>query len=78
MYYVPVIWQLKFPDSNPVMCGAPSRHTESIAGHTRPDAMNSRGFPKMFNTFLKAPRIRCIVFWGLYWGPPILGNYHLS
>ena len=22
--------------------------------------------------------IRTIVFWGLYWGPLILGNYHFS
>ena len=24
------------------------------------------------------PIIRIIVFWGLHWGPPILGNYHLG
>ena len=24
------------------------------------------------------PIIRTIVFWGLYWGPLILGNYHLG
>ena len=29
-------------------------------------------------TFLGVPIIRTIVFLGLYWGPPILGNYHLS
>ena len=23
------------------------------------------------------PIIRTIVFWGLYWGPPSLGNYHV-
>ena len=22
--------------------------------------------------------IRIIVFWGLYWGPPILANYHIG
>ena len=22
--------------------------------------------------------MRTLVFWGLYWGPPILGNYHLG
>ena len=22
--------------------------------------------------------IRTIVYWGLYWGPPILGNYHIG
>ena len=27
-------------------------------------------------TILKVPIVRIIVFWGLYWGPPILGNYH--
>ena len=29
------------------------------------------------DTFLGVPRIRIIVCWGLYWGPPILGNYHI-
>ena len=24
------------------------------------------------------PTIRIIVFWGLYWGPPVLGNYHMG
>ena len=28
-------------------------------------------------TFLGVPIIRTIVFWGLYWGPPFLGNYHI-
>ena len=28
-------------------------------------------------TILGLPIIRTIVFWGLYWGPPILGNYHM-
>ena len=32
------------------------------------------GFPKIRGTLLGAPIIRTIVFWGLYWGPPILGN----
>ena len=27
-------------------------------------------------TFLEIPIIRTIVYWGLYWGPLILGNYH--
>ena len=29
-------------------------------------------------TFLGVPIIRTTVFWGLYWGPPILGNYPIS
>ena len=34
-----------------------------------------RGFPKIRGTVLGVPIIRTIVFWGLYWGPFILGNY---
>ena len=36
------------------------------------------GFPKIRGTILRVPIRRTIVFWGLYWGPPILGNYHRS
>ena len=35
-------------------------------------------FPKIRGTFLGVPIIRPIVFWDLYWGPFILGNYHMS
>ena len=35
------------------------------------------GFPKIRGTFLGVPIIRTIVFRVLYWGPPILGNYHI-
>ena len=35
------------------------------------------GFPQIRGTSLGVPIIRIIVFWGLYWGPPILGNYHM-
>ena len=35
------------------------------------------GFPKIRGTFLAVPIVRTIVYWGLYWGPPILGNYHI-
>ena len=34
------------------------------------------GFPNKRGTFLGVPITRTIIFWGLYWGPPILGNYH--
>ena len=35
-------------------------------------------FPKLGGeTFLGVPIIRIILLWGLYWGPLILGNYHL-
>ena len=35
-------------------------------------------FPKIRGTILGVPILRIILFWGLYWGPPILGNYHIS
>ena len=35
------------------------------------------GSPKIRNTFLGVPKIRIIVFRGLYCGPPVLGNYHM-
>ena len=35
-------------------------------------------FPKVRSTFFgKDPVIRIIVYWGLHWGPPIHGNYHM-
>ena len=41
-------------------------------------AMTIWGFPEIRDTFLGVPIIRTIVFWGLYWGPLILGNYHIE
>ena len=35
------------------------------------------GVPKIRGTILGVPIIRTLVFWGLHWGPPILGNYHI-
>ena len=35
------------------------------------------GFPEMKGTFLGVPIIRTVIFWGLYWGSPIWGNYHM-
>ena len=36
------------------------------------------GVPKIRGTLFGVPiLIRTVVFWGLYWGPPILGNYHI-
>ena len=36
-----------------------------------------KGFPKMSGTILGVPIIRIVTFWGLYWGPLILGNNHI-
>ena len=35
------------------------------------------GFPISRGTILGVPITRAIVYWGPYWGPPLLGNYHL-
>ena len=35
-------------------------------------------FPKIGGTILGVPIIRTLVFWGLYWGSPILGKYHIG
>ena len=51
----------------------PGRLMESI----RVAACHIWGFPKIRGTLLGVPIRRTIVFWGLYWGPLILGNYHL-
>ena len=46
-------------------------------GSTKNYYIDIWGFPKIRGTLLGVPIIRTIVFWGLYWGPPILGNYHM-
>ena len=33
-------------------------------------------FPKLGVPFLGAPIIRTLVYWGLYWRPPIQGSKH--
>ena len=35
------------------------------------------GFPKIRGTISRVPIMRAIVFWGLYCGPLILGNFHV-
>ena len=35
------------------------------------------GVPKIRGTILGVPIVGNIVFWGLYWGPLVLGNYQL-
>ena len=36
------------------------------------------GFTKIRGTILGVPIVRTIVYWGLYWGPLIFGNYHIG
>ena len=40
--------------------------------------MDIWGFPKVRGTFFGVPIMRITIFWGLYWGPLILGNYQLK
>ena len=40
--------------------------------------LKSSAFPKTRGPLLGVPIIRVIVFWGLFWGPLILGNYQLG
>ena len=35
------------------------------------------GFSKVGGTLLGVPKMRITKYWGLFWGPPISGNYHL-
>ena len=43
----------------------------------RTSALESTGlFPEIRGTMLGVPVIRTIIFWGLYWGTPLQGNYH--
>ena len=45
--------------------------------HPLPPYNLDGGFPELGVTFWGVPNIRTIVFWGLYWDPPILGNYQI-
>ena len=49
-----------------------------LFGYLNPQAFLLGGFPKLGVPSLGVPIIRIIVYWGLYWGPLILGNYHLG
>ena len=50
-----------------------------MKGDTRSlDYSSYGGFPKLGVPFWKVPAIRIIVFWGLYCGPPVLGNYNIT
>ena len=59
--------------------GAPSRSRLRIFGAlpARLGTWLYGSFPKFRGTFLGVPIIRTITFLGLYWGPPILGMYHI-
>ena len=40
-------------------------------------AMKAGGFAKLGEPFSEVPIIRIVIFGCLYWGPLILGNYHI-
>ena len=35
------------------------------------------GLPKVGVPLLGVPMLSTVVYWGLCWGPPILGSYHI-
>ena len=35
------------------------------------------GFPKLGVCFWRVLIMRTLIYWGLYWGPPMHGNYHV-
>ena len=45
---------------------------------TAMEAWDDIGFSQNLGYHFGGPIIRTIVYWGLYWGPPILGNYHIG
>ena len=53
-----------------------------LSGNSRPaeipEGPHIWRFPEIRGTFLGVPIIRTIVFWGLYWGSPILGKYRIN
>ena len=60
--------------------GAPKE--EHTAAKLRPESRSFFGImwgvSKLRGTLLGVPIIRIIVYWGLYWGPLIQGNYHVG
>ena len=46
--------------------------------HRKPQILDAKwDFPKIRGTILGVSIIRTRVFWGLYWGPLIMGNYQI-
>ena len=43
----------------------------------RGNCLNMWVFPTIRGALLAVPIIRTIAFWGLYWGPLVLDNYHV-
>ena len=35
------------------------------------------GFPKITDNTVGVPKVSAIVYWDLYWNPPIQGNYNI-
>ena len=59
-------------------CNIPTFSCRVYAGMPLSCYITHWGFPKMRGTSFGVPILRTMVFWGLSWGLPILGNYHSS
>ena len=55
----------------------PYPHPDSGRVRLAPAKLTYGDFQKLGVPFLGVPIIRTIVYWGLYWGPLIVGNYHI-
>ena len=56
-------------------CGPCPRASPAPEGYQQLISNPKLGFPKIRATFLGVPIIRIIVYWGVKWGPHVLGNY---
>ena len=52
--------------------GSRAKHA-NLASTANPQMGVSQNYGYLFG----GPIIRIIVYWGLYWGPPILGSYQI-
>ena len=70
------IWSFRVREKkarNSVVIAKPAQSSQI----TTEPAAHIWGFPKIRGIILGVPIIRIIIYWGLYWGPPTLGKYHL-
>ena len=63
---------------SPFVLGTDCPVGDGLGGHGEHLQQGHRWeLPKITGTILGVPVIRTIAFWGLYWGPLILGNCHI-
>ena len=53
------------------------QHAVRVPASSAPSPEPHMGFPKIRGTILGVLTLRIVVYWGLYWGPLILGKHHI-